>query len=136
MIDQIVDLSHPLREHGIEEVHCCALAQSYYRYTFDYARAITNVYFSAALGLAVVTYATAVHHVDGKKVLKEDCRMVMLDGHHRRLLMKTVKDEDHLMWTAGPLLMQCAFYLDRKLITPAQAINLSKIVNISTAIVR
>lgn len=95
-----------------------------------------NVYFSAAVNPAGETYATDLYHVDDKKVVSVDYRMVMLDGWPRRLAVYLLRDEDHLVWAAKLLCMLYALCIGGKPITAAQAIKLSKIAYTSTAIGR
>lgn len=80
-------------------------------------------------------YTTAVHQDDGKKVLKDDRRVVMLEGHSRCRSAEMIRDEDRLVWAAKLLLVQYTFCIDKKLINPAQAIKISKIEITSAAMV-
>lgn len=62
--------------------------------------------------------------------------MVLLDGHHRRRLVKILRAEDSVNWESEPLRMRYAFHVDGESISLAQAIRLSNIAYISTAFVR
>lgn len=95
-----------------------------------------TVYVLAVANPAGALYATAGHHVDGKKALKKHCHMVRHNGHPRCRSVELVRYEDYLVWTAEPLRMRYAFCIDGKLVAPAQKIKLRKIRNVSTAIVR
>lgn len=95
-----------------------------------------TVYFSAAVNLAGATYATAHYHVHCKKVLKNDCRMFMLDSRCRRSSMQLVQNEVHLAWAAEPLRMWYAFCIYTTHVTTDQRNKLRRIVNISAEIMR
>lgn len=113
---------------------CNALDLYFYHHTFDCAHGIMNVYFSAAVYPAGVWSATVVHHLDGKKVPKDDCCMVMIDNGHLHHSLKTVRGAEPLAWAAVPLRIQYAFHIHRKLMNPAQVIMESKISNVSATI--
>lgn len=78
--DQIVDPNQFLRD--LHKVPCCALAESFCNKTFHYARGFMTDHFTAAVSPAGVTYATAIHHANGKMVLKDECSMVIFDVRH------------------------------------------------------
>lgn len=61
--------------------------------------------------------------------------MAMLDGSHRCHSAEILRDEDAAEWAAKSLRMPYAFRVDCKPISLAQAIELIKMENISTAIV-
>lgn len=142
-MDQIFEPNQAL--HDIDEAHCRNQTQSFCYYSLYYALGLITVYFSAAVNQVSLPHAIAVHQVDGKKVLKQDYRTVILDGHYRRCSVRLAKDHDHLIWSVEPFCMRYASLIDWKPITLAQAIkpitlaqaiNMSKISNVSTAIVR
>lgn len=134
MVDQIFDHNYPL--HDMDEMYFRALAQSFRGYSFSYANGLMTVNFSSVVNLAGATCTTAVHHIHGERVLKEHYFKVMLDGLHQCRSVELVRGEHHMAWAAKLFFMQYAFCIDGKPINPAQEIKLSKIVNISTAIVR
>lgn len=81
-IDQVVDYNHLLL--NINEAHCGASAQSFCNFTLDYAPVVMTIYFLTAVNQVGTTFATAVHHIDGKIVIKNDCRVFMLGDLHSR----------------------------------------------------
>lgn len=142
-VNRIVHPNHALRD--IDEAHWRSLIQSFCNYTLYYTRGLLVVYFWAAVNPAAnvmncrvvhrtsgATYATAVYHVDEKKVLKYDCCMFMLDGLRRRHSVELVRDEDHLAWAPELLCIRYVFHIEWKLITPHHATKLIRIANIST----
>lgn len=71
-----------------------------------------------------------------KKLLKAVYCTVMLDAGKRHRSVKMVSDVDEVSWAADPLRIHYKFWLDSSAILPSQPINLRKIVNISSAIMR
>lgn len=59
-----------------------------------------------------MSYTTAVHTVDGKKVLKDGHCMIMLGGCHRHRSIKMVQKEDMVAWVLAPLRTRYAFRVD------------------------
>lgn len=55
-----------------------------------------TVYLLVAVNPAGAAYATAVHDVNDKMVLKDDIRVVMLNDRHRKRAVELVRDKDHL----------------------------------------
>lgn len=51
------------------------------------------------------TYATAMHIVDGTKVLQDGYRMVMLDCRHWRHFVKMLRNEDGIEWVLALIRM-------------------------------
>lgn len=64
------------------------------------------------VSLVSVSYATAVHHVDVKKVPKIYSRMIKPNGHHGRRLVKLVRAEDQLALATEPLRRLYLFLID------------------------
>lgn len=114
----------------------CTTAQSSAIHTFDYFCGLMSVYISAPANGTEATYDIVVHHDNGRKELKDDCPMVMVDSRHRRSSVKHVRNADHLEWSAEPFPMAYLLCIDWRSIAPPQAVKLSKIKNLSTAIIR
>lgn len=62
--------------------------------------------------------------------------MVMLDGRHLRRSENMLGDGERVEWAAELLCVRYAFRVDGNSISAAQAIIMSQLANISTAIVR
>lgn len=89
---QIVARNHSLRD--IKESHCCALTKSLCKCKLDNERGLMTAYFFIAVNRVGATYDSAVHDVDGKKILKNDYGMVMLDDRNRGRTWEMVRDEN------------------------------------------
>lgn len=133
-IDYVPDPEQP--QCYIADILCRSVAQSSCTYTLDFARGLMTVYISAAVSSAGATYAPAVDNIDGKRVLKDDCRTVTLDGIHGRHLVDLVWNKNYLALVEKPLRMRYSIRIDMKPITSAQAIKLSNIANISAVVIR
>lgn len=62
--------------------------------------------------------------------------MFIFNERHRSHSVEILTDESGMGWAADSLCMHNAFQVDCKVISPSQAVKLSKIANIFTAIVR
>lgn len=82
------------------------------------------------------TNATVVHSVEDRKLQKDGYCMFMLNGRHWRRSMEILRVEDSAECTFYLLRTRYVFCADGKSISPAQEIRLSKMANISMAIVR
>lgn len=81
------------------------------------------------------TYATSASNAEGEKLLDDRYYDIMLDGNHRRHYVKMLRDKNAVEWTSESLRLHRAIRADDQPLSPAQEIKLSKIANISTAIV-
>lgn len=95
-----------------------------------------TVYCLFTVNVEGVTCATAVRTVDHMKFLKDKYCVVMVDGGHLRCYSEMVKGIDGVEWATEPLFMRYTFQVYGKPMSLAQAIKLSNIGNISTAIVQ
>lgn len=62
--------------------------------------------------------------------------MVLQDGRHRKMAVQMLKDEGELCWNDGTCCMHDVMRQERALILKAEAIKLSKVATMHTAIVR
>lgn len=77
-----------------------------------------------------------VHTVDDMKVLKDCYCIVLRDDRHWRRSVKMLRNKDGMEWASALFHLHYVFRFNSKAISSAQAIQLSKIANLSTAIVR
>lgn len=77
-VDQTVDSSSSLRT--TDEAYCRAPAESSLNYNYKYAYDMTMVYVSSTVNTEGATYTTAMHNIDGRKLLKDDYCLVRVDG--------------------------------------------------------
>lgn len=133
-VDQVVNMDKPLND--INESQFRALSKSFCNCNYDHARRMMTVYNSFTVKANGTTYVTAVHNVEGLKLLKAGYCMVMLDGRYQRRYIKMERDKNCVEWVMEPLRMGCAFGVHGMPISPVQAIKLSNIANISTTISR
>lgn len=94
------------------------------------------LYASSTVSYEAATYMTAVHNVDGIKLLKDGSCVFMLYGHHLRRSVEIMRDEDGVDLAVEPLRMHYAFCVYDKRNSPALAVRLSEIANVSVATVR
>lgn len=133
-VEPIADPDSPPPD--IDETHCHAMDESFRKYEYSYARGIMMLYSPSTVSPKCATYAIVVHTFDGMKFLKEDYCLVKHDRHDRCRYVEMLRDKEGVELAVEPLRMSYTFRFDGKLILPAQAINLSKILIISTTIVR
>lgn len=62
-----------------------------------------TVYISTIINPGSVTYATAVHTVDGVKILKDDYCIVLLDGPLLPRSSEMLRDKNGLQLSVEPL---------------------------------
>lgn len=133
-VDQIDEPNTLLRD--IDEPHCVVLAISFRNYDNSYSCSMKTVYLSSTVNSQEATYVTAVHNVNDTKLLEDIYCMYMLDGRHWRCLAKFLGDENSLKWAFQPLRIRYKLRADREPIASAQALELRKNFNISSAIER
>lgn len=96
-----MDPNSPL--HDIDEAYCHVLTESFRNYKYGYARTTMAVYFSTTPVPESNAYPTAVNNLDGMKLLKDGCCMVMLDERHRSHFVEMLSDIYGVEWAADPL---------------------------------
>lgn len=79
-VSQIVYTNNPL--HEIDSSRCCTMAESFRNYKYDFVRGMMKVYFSNTVNLNGVTCTTAVHNVNGMKLLMDGYCTIMLNWLH------------------------------------------------------
>lgn len=86
-----------------------------------------KLYFLSNVNLKGAANAAAMYTIDGKKAIKDDCCMAMLDKRHRHRFFqnRTKGEQERSLWTSALLRMCYAFHVDGKTIPPAQTIQLS-----------
>lgn len=129
-VDQIVKLNNPLR--GIDEAHCRALVELPRSYKCHSAPNMMAAYILSAVDPEVASYAGAVHNIQGRKLLKDGYRMVMIDGRYLHCSVNMLRVEDGVGCTTDPLRIHFEFLFDGKATSPAQSLIARKIANIST----
>lgn len=83
-----------------------------------------------------VTYARAVHNLDGMLLLNEGYCHIMPGGRHQCRSIKILRAKDGVEWSGESLRMCHVFRVHGNPISPAQAVKLYKKAHISTAIVK
>lgn len=132
--DQVMDPRNPLR--NIDGTQCHSLVEFSRTYECYYTRAIKIVYLYTAVNPDGATYSSSVYYIPGQKLLKMEYCTVTLNEQRRCNFSKTVINEYGAGFTADPLRILYAFWLERKAISPAQAIELRRIAIIPTATAR
>lgn len=117
--------------------HCRALLYSYNKYKYKHAYGIMYWrYLFLAVSLKVATYLKAVHNIHAKELIKDVYHMITLDRCYRYRFVELLIDEYRLTRPAYALQINHAFYPDNKGILLALDLNLRKIWNNSTTVIR
>lgn len=66
--------------------------------------------------------------IDGLQVLKDDRKVMILDGSHRLTALGMVQRSSEAPWANGFILLKCIFRSDGNAISPAEGIKVSKVV--------
>lgn len=129
IVDQIADPNNSLGD--MDEAHCRPLAVFFRNEIYNYAHGMMMVYFSSPTKPRGTTHGNAVKTVDVMTLQEKGYCTEMLDGCYWHRFIEMLQDKDGVSRAVEPWYIRYPFLLDGRAVSPAQAIILNKIANIS-----
>lgn len=111
-VDQILESNNRL--HDIKEAPFHSLVVSFGNYIYEYVRSMMTLYFPRAVGPAGVTYSTAVHIIDARKLPKDGNCMIMLCDRYWCRSVELLRGKVRVECAWEPLRTRYAFHVDGK----------------------